>query len=178
MSRDAKVTVMSDRLEQIEAQERQVTKGPWRSGITGIFVEDGDYLIRREVDPLASLNLSQADRFFIAESRQDVPWLVAQVRERDVEIARLRTEVDRAFRVGVEAMRARALREVRACDERDDCSGCEGCYGMTLEVRVRNAVLEANPPTAKANPMSRFAGLRTNPAANYAPCTSKESPDA
>lgn len=99
-----------DRLAEIEAREQAATPGPWESGLVGVWVEGGEYLIRLEGGASATVNLTPATRFFIAHARDDVPWLVAQVRERDAEIARLRalltTTGDALANVGLRAARS------------------------------------------------------------------------
>lgn len=107
---------MADRLEEIEARAKAATRGPWRTDWNAKALPDGtEPCIVSETpapdepadDPTSKvvvgtggcgvdgLLLREADGDFIAHARADVPWLVAQVRERDAEIARLRAEVAR-----------------------------------------------------------------------------------
>jgi hypothetical protein len=77
-----------DRLAEIEARVAAATEGPWTSRV----IDQRQYVM----GPGASVALTgyvddedvpfddvAADATFIAHARQDVPWLIAQVRARD-----------------------------------------------------------------------------------------------
>jgi len=78
------------RLDEIEQRAAQATPGPWTSGSgcvysNGLSVTDGvfEYIVdefRRDHEPNAQ---------FIAHAREDIPWLVAEVRKAKEEIAKL-----------------------------------------------------------------------------------------
>jgi len=90
------------RLEEIEARERRATKGPWRPGRLDALSYDGDgdgpykqvYVDNPEgkihmgerlpdvvVKAYDSLGADCRDNaVFVAHAREDVPWLVAEVR--------------------------------------------------------------------------------------------------
>lgn len=105
-----------NRLEEIEAREKAATPGRWESPYTpGLRWNDpmvcgydsrapereAPYYCTGPNTP--TLAQAEADSDFIAHARDDVPWLVAQVRERDAEIARLRAENAR-LRVAVSGL--------------------------------------------------------------------------
>jgi len=93
----------AERIAAIRARAEKATPGPWR--VAGPrepegFVE-GHILCLNRDDPehaldervIAQTNYhyeDDADQQFIAHSRSDIPWLLAQLAERDAEIARLR----------------------------------------------------------------------------------------
>lgn len=100
---------MSDRLTEIEARAKAATRGPWEDA-TGSIEPRGIWSSALFVSTATGEVVAGAlcpdtgdegmetpiagappeNRAFIAHARDDVPWLVAQVRERDAEIARLR----------------------------------------------------------------------------------------
>ncbi|MCP3820125.1 hypothetical protein NLX86_19090 [Streptomyces sp. A3M-1-3] len=90
-----------DRLAEIAARIPQLYEGPWSvSWADG----DGEHTPERWVisyptdNPLAGLVAEVADygaelAEFIARAREDVPWLIEQLRKRNAEIAELRTKL-------------------------------------------------------------------------------------
>jgi hypothetical protein len=65
---------MSERLTEIEDRAAAATKGPW--------VADGGTFSRSPYQlPVAVPGNGVADSAFIAHAREDVPWLVARIRE-------------------------------------------------------------------------------------------------
>lgn len=87
-----------DRLRDIEARERAATKGPW-----WVARDDYDpvanhqpYLIKYRYDDVptwiaesSNREQAKADFDFIAAARDDVPWLLALVREQAARLAAL-----------------------------------------------------------------------------------------
>ena len=72
-----------EELRSILARANAATPGPWRSFVEGRDHTSGSRFVRTNGDDIEMLGASVADQDFIANARQDVPRLVA-------EIARLR----------------------------------------------------------------------------------------
>jgi hypothetical protein len=71
------------RLDEIEARANAASEGPWSQGDTeehGSGRDDAVYLPNDDwlCDPMACVE----DAAFIAHARQDIPWLIAQLRAR------------------------------------------------------------------------------------------------
>lgn len=85
---------MSDRLEQIEARADAATEGPWesmRAGLIGTRVVhvDGEWdeLVPDEFIMMVTPALRKIDDAeFIANAREDVPYLLALVREQQARL--------------------------------------------------------------------------------------------
>lgn len=86
-----------ERLDEIEARAKAATRGPWRVRAMSVRA--------CESQTVAWDIAQRPDRDFIAAAREDVPWLVAQVRERDAEIARLREELGSRLGEGSSALK-------------------------------------------------------------------------
>ena len=88
------MSAIIDRLDEIEARANAATKGPWvyggknRINTPTIDVDEADwggedlsgYAIHAQQDTGA---WRYADAEFMAHAREDVPWLIEQVRKRD-----------------------------------------------------------------------------------------------
>ena len=75
-------TQLSDEyLEQVERRLRVATAGPWTSFVEGRDHTSGSSFIRTSGDDIELLGGSVADQDFIAHARQDVPLLLAEVRQ-------------------------------------------------------------------------------------------------
>lgn len=89
------MTGTDDRLDEIE-QRAVATDGPWSA--SAIFPQDGspefyslwDDGVGREVATIER----RADAEFIAHAREDVPWLIRELRDARAEIARLHEQGD------------------------------------------------------------------------------------
>lgn len=113
---------MANRIAEITARCEAATPGPWDIILNG-------HNIKVERTP--------ANIDFIAHAREDVPYLLAQLAERDREIERLQAERDAA----VEDLKIRDRREPyggKFCKYKDECyeenrkiggrfPECEGC---------------------------------------------------
>jgi hypothetical protein len=75
-------TQLSDKyLEQVERRLRVATAGPWISFVEGRDHTSGSNFIRTSGDDIELLGGSVANQDFIAHARQDVPLLLAEVRQ-------------------------------------------------------------------------------------------------
>lgn len=77
-----------ERLDEIEARCEAATPGPWRNrDLLGVLgrPEDGVQICG---------GCTNDNRDFIAHARQDIPALIAAVRERDARIAELEKDLD------------------------------------------------------------------------------------
>lgn len=82
------------RLREIEERASRATPGPWEAyGVGGIHMDgtsDGYSLRTARGRRLHSPYMTQADADFAAHAREDVPWLLSLLREREEENRRLR----------------------------------------------------------------------------------------
>jgi len=71
------------RIEEIAARTKTATAGPWQY--------DGDSCIRAHVIGIVhDERMRFCDGRFIAHAREDIPWLLDQLDQRDAEIKRLK----------------------------------------------------------------------------------------
>jgi len=82
MEPDQEIAVSSAELVEMLARCDAATAGPWRSFIEGRDHLGGDNFILTGIEnqDIELLGASRADQDFIANARQDVPRLVAEVR--------------------------------------------------------------------------------------------------
>lgn len=89
------------RLEEIEGREKAASPGPWKAeiwhGNDGGFAAVGPvhlpadgYEDEWESPDDKHGQLAQLDANFMASAREDVPWLIAKVRELEEEVEKLR----------------------------------------------------------------------------------------
>ncbi|MFE3657220.1 hypothetical protein [Streptomyces sp. NPDC059165] len=80
---------MADRLAEIAAREAAATEGPWTvcDNYSDVLGPDGDQLASYW-NPTAE----DSNGEFIAHARADVPWLLAEVRRLQGEVAELAAE--------------------------------------------------------------------------------------
>lgn len=133
---------VEQRLREIEERVSKATPGPWRAvceataeetacgrdvySLTGPeWVEEGDYSF-----------FGEHDAQFIAHARDDVPWLLSLLREREEEIRRLRTLLERA-RIG-------AWHE--ACGAHADPDPCWHCCDWRELAEEIDAALRGEQP--------------------------------
>lgn len=136
---------MSDRLEEIEARAKAARHDEWR---WDSLLEAG------ELGDAGRMHISVPGRprdppsIFALLAHKDVVWLVAQVRERDAEIARLKAELADANRAGVEVGKAQGLEAAAkaAWASHVGCAHvkCWSCTNKSAEAAVR-ALLEETP---------------------------------
>ncbi|MFE0039379.1 hypothetical protein [Streptomyces sp. NPDC059015] len=87
---------MADRLAEIAARAEAASTGPWMSDGAEIYSAPNGY-IDTEQWVAETLNLdnekaSKANAAFIAHARADVPWLLAEIRRLQNEVAELAAE--------------------------------------------------------------------------------------
>jgi hypothetical protein len=73
-------------LDEIEARANQAQKGPWKAYIEGKDNESGSSFImtgsgENRGDDIEIIGATMADYDFIAHARQDIPVLIAALRE-------------------------------------------------------------------------------------------------
>ncbi len=67
-------------LAEIAARCEGATAGPWTSFIEGRDHTSGENFIQTACDDIYFVGCSEADQDFIANARQDIPLLIAEVR--------------------------------------------------------------------------------------------------
>ena len=70
----------SDHLREIETRCLQATKGPWRSVMKSTDHAGASSIIKMSGVDIELAGASDADRVFIANAREDIPFLVAELR--------------------------------------------------------------------------------------------------
>jgi hypothetical protein len=71
----------NDELERIEARCAAATPGPWKSWVEGRDHTSGDHFISTAGEDIYLTGATLSDQDFIAAARQDIPTLIAAVRE-------------------------------------------------------------------------------------------------
>lgn len=69
-----------EEISQIELRCAAATSGPWQSFIEGRDHTSGSSFIRTAGDDIELSGGSHADQDFIAQARQDIPMLIAEIR--------------------------------------------------------------------------------------------------
>jgi hypothetical protein len=67
--------------KRIEARCVAATPGPWKSWIEGRDHDSGDHFISTGGEDIYLTGATLADQDFIAAARQDIPTLIAAIRE-------------------------------------------------------------------------------------------------
>ncbi len=75
------------RLDELSERLEGLTPGPWTSFSDDVEDGSGDSFIRTGGKNIYVTGASEADRDFIADARQDVPWLVELVTQRPDKMA-------------------------------------------------------------------------------------------
>lgn len=70
------------RIKEIEQRCHKATKGPWVSYVEGRDHTCGSNFIRTAGEDVELVGASVDDQDFIANARQDVPWLINEVHGR------------------------------------------------------------------------------------------------
>ena len=75
-------TQLSDEyLQSVDARARAATAGPWQSFIEGRDHTGGSSCIRTSGEDIELSGASVADQDFIAHAREDIPLLLAEIRD-------------------------------------------------------------------------------------------------
>ena len=138
------MTDVEQRLREIEERASKASEGPWSAkwGYVGarrtLFLSRPDYdgVLFGLSDSEAENVQHRADTEFAAEARQDIPWLLSLLREREEEIRRLRTLLERA-RIG-------AWHE--ACGDHADPDPCWHCCDWRELAEEIDAALRGEQP--------------------------------
>lgn len=77
----------SERLEEIEQRCLAATAGPWRS-LRKEREDDGDMVIATTVADITLIGVPNFDQDFIANTRQDVPALIEEIKALRRELGR------------------------------------------------------------------------------------------
>ena len=75
------------RIDEIRERCEAATPGPWDDKLTAVYKDETAIRICGEFYNF------DADAFFVAQARQDIPYLLEQLAERDKELKRLQKEV-------------------------------------------------------------------------------------
>jgi hypothetical protein len=132
------------RLGEIEAREKAATKGPWQNYYNrhAVFQSLAPYPQTDRVRDVAQAQ-THADGDFIAHARQDIPWLVAQLRARLASPASPPQELERLREKRLADIYKRfPLAVAEVCDEVLDRSGA-------LLGRIRAAARSPSPATTR-----------------------------
>ena len=78
---------MTNRIAEIAARCEAATPGPWDDKLTAVYKDETAIRICGEFYNF------DADAFFVAQARQDIPYLLSQLAERDRTIERLREAI-------------------------------------------------------------------------------------
>lgn len=116
---------VEQRLREIQERESVASPGPWvwrgNSDTLHTLHDKGEYQYGKTVlaptydyDSGTGIQAAEADEDFIANAREDIPWLIALLHEREDEMAKLATLRDAV----VSLLRTRAV----ANDESDEWS--------------------------------------------------------
>ncbi|MBY6273548.1 MAG: hypothetical protein CW346_15230 [Bacillaceae bacterium] len=93
------MTDVEQRLREIEERVSKATPGPWEAyGVGGIHMDgtsDGYSVMTAAGKRLHSPYMTQADADFIAHAREDVPWLLSLLREREEQARQLGVQMER-----------------------------------------------------------------------------------
>jgi hypothetical protein len=73
--------VTEEELKRIEARCEATTPGPWKSWVEGRDHESGEHFIGTAGEDIYLTGATIADQDFIAAARQDIPMLIAAIRE-------------------------------------------------------------------------------------------------
>ncbi|HEX3747059.1 MAG TPA: hypothetical protein VHW09_24150 [Bryobacteraceae bacterium] len=73
--------ITDEELNLIDARCLATTPGPWKSWVEGRDHESGDHFIGTAGEDIYLTGVTLADQDFIAAARQDVPVLIAAIRE-------------------------------------------------------------------------------------------------
>lgn len=82
-------------IEQIEAREKAATAGPWWAGIEG----PGAFVWSATMDSRKCVCAD--DALFMAHAREDIPYLLAQLKDRKKKLAALEQSVEEQYKDGV-----------------------------------------------------------------------------
>lgn len=69
----------NDKLKEIEKRCNKATEGPWISFVEGRDHTCGSDFIRTAGNDIELIGASVDDQDFIANARQDIPWLIEQI---------------------------------------------------------------------------------------------------
>ena len=68
-----------EKLEDIKQRYKRTTPGPWKSFIEGRDCESGSSFIRTAKEDIYLSGATTEDQDFIANARQDIPDLIAEI---------------------------------------------------------------------------------------------------
>ena len=75
-----------EEIKKIESRCNKATSGIWKSMVEGRDHTSGDSFIMTEKDDLYIHPFSQNNQDFIANAKQDIPKLIAEIRKLKIEI--------------------------------------------------------------------------------------------
>lgn len=139
----------AQRIAEIESREKAATEGPWSwedwdlddgpdcytlvapphtrpSGTSGMFPDLGFSLMTDE-----DHEISEQDRAFIAHARQDVPWLIEELRASQAREVAMREALERALEWIDAVPRHTILPEMPGFD-RDEVNGLLDRLALTI----------------------------------------------
>lgn len=142
---------MTDRIAEITARCEVATPGPWEwrynsrndygveaESLKGVITLEDIYPGYPECGEHLIMDIGTPDADFIAQSREDVPYLLSQLAERDKELKRLQKEV---ASLAIESVKrdvelARLEAEVMVWAKAEQEKGCPVCVGKYADERV------------------------------------------
>jgi hypothetical protein len=72
--------VTEEYLQDVENRVHAATPGPWTSFVEGRNHTSGSSFVRTHADDIEFSGATAADQDFIANARQDIPLLIAEIR--------------------------------------------------------------------------------------------------
>ena len=72
--------VTDEYLQGVENRARAATPGPWISFVEGRDHTSGSSFVRTQAEDIEFSGATAADQDFIANARQDIPLLIAEIR--------------------------------------------------------------------------------------------------
>jgi hypothetical protein len=97
------------RLDEIQTRAEAATPGPWQpdTAVRGdcvVWGPDGRFLLNQQAEPhwleypgekrSVAFDVDRRDCEFIANAREDVPWLIDQIRDREARLRQYAEKVD------------------------------------------------------------------------------------
>ena len=77
---NSETLVTDEYLQAVENRARAATPGPWISFVEGRDHTSGSSFVRTQAEDIEFSGATAADQDFIANARQDIPLLIAEIR--------------------------------------------------------------------------------------------------